>query len=163
MELGTIIIGLLIIALCALPFIFMARGRKRKQKELLDNLKNIAESNNTDIGTFDFGPGFVIGLSSAKNYVLFYKKKKEQHIEMCIPINTLRKCEVKEAKQSVAAQKGKEEIINKLELVCYSNASSNSNSFEFYNADDFLQLNGELQLAKKWENMVKEAMELYRS
>ena len=35
MELGTIIIGLIIIALCAAPFIFMARGRKRKQKELL--------------------------------------------------------------------------------------------------------------------------------
>ena len=55
----------------------MARGRKRKQKELLNKLKSIAQSNNTDIGNFDFGPGFVVGLSSAKNYILFYKKKSD--------------------------------------------------------------------------------------
>ncbi len=164
MELGTIIIGLIITALCAMPFIFMARGRKRKQKELLDNLKGIAESNKTDVENFDFGPGFAIGLSSAKNHILFFKKKKEQDIEMCIPVNTLRKCEVKEVKRRITAKKGKEEIIDKLELVFYSNdKSSNPKSFELYNSDDFLQLNGELQLAKKWKGMVNQAMEFYKT
>ena len=164
MELGTIIIGLIIIALCAAPFIFMARGRKRKQKELLNKLKSIAQSNNTDIGNFDFGPGFVVGLSSAKNYILFYKKKSEQDIEKCIPVDNLRKCEVKETKQRIRSKKGTEGIIDKLELVLYpKDQSAAPNSFEFYNSDDFLQLNGELQLAKKWSGIVKEAMEFHKS
>lgn len=67
-------------------------------------------------------------------------------------------------KRRITAKKGKEEIIDKLELVFYSNdKGSNPKSFELYNSDDFLQLNGELQLAKKWKGMVNQAMEFYKT
>ncbi|MEY8780627.1 hypothetical protein AB9K32_09385 [Allomuricauda sp. XS_ASV26] len=162
MELGTISIGVVVIALSAMPFVLMAKGKKRKQKELLDKLKNIAASLGSDVANVDYGRKMALGISSAKNYILFYKETKDKIVEKTVPVNTLLKCEVNEAKQRVRVNKRTEEILERIELVFYSKDKSAAPiSFELYNADEYLQLNGELQLAKKWHGITKEAMEFY--
>lgn len=142
----------------------MARSRKQEQRELLTALTAMANSYNSDVKSFDFGKGFAVGVSSAKNYVFFFKKKNGKAVEKCVPVNGILKCETRVGKIRVKTQKGSEDIIDKLELVFTLNGEDRpSDSFEFYDSDEHFQLNGELELIGKWEALIKDAMKFYPS
>ncbi|WP_067031096.1 hypothetical protein [Allomuricauda sp. CP2A] len=159
MELGVIAIGATVIALCAMPFIATANNRKKKQKELLNGLNTIATTQQSHLGIHDFGMEFAIGLSSAKNYVFFYKNLKNgQPISICIPINTIKNCKILESKQGA----GSEAILQKLELVItFLDKESTPCTLVFFDTDEHFQPNGELSLIRQWETNIKQAMEFY--
>lgn len=161
MELGVIAIGATVIALCAIPFIATANNRKKKQKELLNGLNTIATTQQSHLGIHDFGMEFAIGLSSAKNYVFFYKNLKNgQPISTCIPINTVQNCKILESKQRA----GSESILQKLELVItFLDKESTTCSLVFFDAEEHFQPNGEMSLIRQWETNIKQAMEFYQN
>lgn len=163
MELGTMVIGAIVIALCSLPFIVIARNRKKKEKVLLNGLDTVAKSNHSDLGICDFGMDFAIGLSSPKNYLFFYKERKNgEIITECIPVNLIQSCMVHKVKRRVKTKQGGEEILEKLELIISLHVRKPSTfNLLFFDSEEHYQLSGELELISRWELIIKEAMEFY--
>lgn len=164
MEIGIWAIGLAIIVLCAIPFITMAINKNKKQSLMIKELQDLAKSNSSDLGTFDLGIDFAIGLSTAKNYIYFYKSGIDEPTKDCIAINSVHGCQVRMTKQRLKSKKGFEEVLQKLELEFdFHDRNVPSVRWCFYDMDKHYQLNGELELIKKWESEIKQALAFYNS
>ncbi|WP_421894592.1 hypothetical protein [Marinoscillum sp.] len=155
MELGTTIIGLGATALCIVPFVLMYRSTRKKEHDLINGLKVIASSYNREVSVHDCGIDFAVGMSSANDFVFFYKKRSEQTVEQCVPLNAIRKCRVDSTQRSVKTKNGHDTVTDKLALTFIPKDNSIAAcQFDFYNSEDHSQLNGELQLIKKWETQI---------
>ena len=162
MEIGTMAIGAVIIALCAVPFITTARSRKKKEKALFNGLETLAKSHHSDVGVHDFGMDFAIGLSSPKNHLFFYKERKNgKTITECIPVNLIQSCMVHKVKRREKTKNGTEEVLHKLELVVNLQGKPSTSSLLFYDSEEHYQPSGELALIVMWELIIKEAMGFY--
>ncbi|MCR9228444.1 MAG: hypothetical protein NXH90_13580 [Flavobacteriaceae bacterium] len=164
MEIGIWAIGLAIIFLCTIPFIGMAINRNKKKRIIIKELQNLAKSHNSDLGTFDLGIDFAIGLSTAKNYLYFYRGENNEITKDCIAINSIEHCRVNLTKQRLKSKKGFEEVLQKLELEFdFHTNELPSVRWSFYDSDKQYQPNGELDLIKKWEGNIKQALAFYNS
>ncbi|VXD11216.1 hypothetical protein [Marinoscillum sp. 108] len=159
MELGTTIIGLGATALCIVPFVLMRRSTKKKEHELINGLKVIAASYNREVSIYDCGIDFAVGISAARDFVFFVKIRNEEMLEQCIPLNAIQKCRIDSTKRSIKTKGGHESVTDKLELTFLPiDKSIAASQFEFFNSEDHFQLNGELQLIKKWEALINEIL-----
>ncbi|MEP4532979.1 MAG: hypothetical protein ABJ004_07830 [Cyclobacteriaceae bacterium] len=159
MEFGTTILGLVAIALCIIPFVVMHKSRKKREQDLIDGLKAVADSYSSDVTTYDCGMEFSIGISWARNYIFYYKKTDQEVFELCVPLTAIRKCQVNNVKRSIKTQAGSQTVIDKLELTFLPKDTSISPSrFEFFNSNEHFQMNGELLLIRKWEGIVNKAL-----
>lgn len=160
MELGTTIMGLAAIALFVLPVVAMNKSRKNKEKELLEGLKTLATSNNSDIHSFDFGMEFAIGLSQSKRQVFFHKRGKAKIVEQCISLEKVQKCFSDFTKRRIRTKNGVESVIEKIELVMISNEKDNEIiRLGFFNSEEYSQMNGEIELVEKWQAVINGCLE----
>ncbi|WP_370087039.1 hypothetical protein [Ekhidna sp.] len=149
---GITIIGLIALALCIIPFVLVHNSIKNNKQDLINGLRSIADSYNSDISSYDCGIEFSIGISSANNYIFYYKKRKGTISEECVPLNAIRKCQVDSAKRTVNAKSGNETIIDKLELTFIPKDGNVAPSrLAFFDSNEHFKLNGELPLIRKWE------------
>ncbi|MEQ8627161.1 hypothetical protein [Ekhidna sp.] len=159
MEEGTTIIGMLAIALCIMPLIIIGKSKRKKERELLASLQDIAAMYGSDISTHDFGVNFAIGMADNMQFVFFYKKWKETEIQECIPFKSIKYCKVEKTTRSVKTKTGNEEKLGKLELIFQpKDRLIEPTRFEFFNTRHFAQPSGEIQLAKKWESIINERL-----
>ncbi|UCS91752.1 hypothetical protein KZP23_13480 [Echinicola marina] len=153
MDLSSTVMGLVGLVLCILPFVLLQRSRKKKENELKEGLEAIATQARSEVGAKDLGFEFAVGLSPNKDHLFYYKKTNEKVQEESIPIATVENCTMHTVNRFMNTKKGKESIIDKLELVFILKNGVKS-QLEFFNGEEKSQLNGELSLVKKWESMV---------
>ncbi|HNP18989.1 MAG TPA: hypothetical protein PKL31_11180 [Fulvivirga sp.] len=154
MEFSTTIIGLVSIALISLPFVLMSKSRKDREKQLFNSLQAIANKINSSINEFDLGPGFAIGFTSNQQAVVFYKNKNELEVEKVISLDEIQKCKVNSINNTTKSG-NVESFVERLELAFVpKNKRPEDLKIELYNAKDSFQLNGEFQLALKWEELI---------
>ncbi len=152
MELGTTIIGLVAIALCMMPFVMMHRSRKNKEQMLINGLKKIAKSQNSDLATCDCGVDFSIGISSSNRYVFFYKNTNTIEFEQFVSMEGLKSCEVDTVKRTVTTEEGAHSVIDQVTLVFVpKDRLVPQVRFVLFHSEEHFQLDGELQLARKWQ------------
>tara|TARA_Y100000815_G_scaffold275729_1_gene316537 strand:- start:1685 stop:2230 length:546 start_codon:yes stop_codon:yes gene_type:complete len=152
MELGTTLMGVTLLVLCSLPFLLAMKGQKTKEKKLLRSLQSLAAPFNTKISEKDCYANFAIGLDEAHEHVYYYKKSKEMDFKNCIEINELKHCHVNKIGPNGNV---KAEHIDRLELVLQPKDAKKPNQvLEFFTSQDFINVNGELLLAEKWENNI---------
>lgn len=156
MELGTTIIGLMGLIICIAPVILLRRSRKNKEKELFTALQQIAGSCGKEVGQYECGMEFIIGLSNDNASVFFYKKRNETELKEVIHLETVRKCSVNTIRKSSGDKKSTETVIDKLELVFDPKGKNNRTilRLELFNSTEFFQPTGELQIAQKWESII---------
>ena len=162
MEIGIWAIGLAIIVLCAIPFIAMAINKNKKQRLMIKELQDLAKSYSSDLGTFDHGIEFAIGMSTAKNYIYFYQSGIDEPTKDCIAVNSVLGCQVRMTKRRLKSKKGFEEVLQKLELEFdFNDGKVPPVRWCFYDTDKYYQPNGELGLIKKWESDIQHALSFY--
>lgn len=159
MEFGTSIIGLVAVALCTVPVVLMRRSKNKKEKELINGLRSVADAYNCELASWDCGIEFAIGISAAKNHIFFYKKRNEAITEEGVPLKALKKCQVDIDKRTIKTKDGNETVIDKLELTFIpKDTSITPTRFEIFNSDEHFQMNGELPLIRKWEAIINELL-----
>jgi len=62
MELGTTIVGIVIILICIIPFALMSINNKKKEKKLLRGLSAFAERNSFKISRYELWNNSTIGI-----------------------------------------------------------------------------------------------------
>ncbi|WP_372947839.1 hypothetical protein [Mariniphaga sp.] len=160
MDLGTIIITFIFIAIVTIPFVLTGYSKKRKKKNLLRKLTEIAGNEGGTISQHEFCSNFVIGLDEMANHLYFYKKGENMEIAKSINLREFKICRLLNTNRTIGEKKSSYSVIDKLELCFYPNDKNRPDeSLEIYNDEyDSLTLSGELQLAEKWEKLLNERM-----
>ena len=156
MDLGTIIITLVFIAIVTVPFILTGYSRKRKKKNLFLRLSEMAEAADCAISQHEFCSNFVIGLDRMANHLFFYKKAEDREIAESVNLREFKMCRLLNSNRTIGEKKSSYSVIDKLELCLYPTDKNKPDVLvEIYNDEyDSLTLLGELQLAEKWEKLL---------
>lgn len=160
MDLGTIIVTLVFIAIVTVPFILTGYSKKRKKKNLFCRLTEMAENEDCIISYHEFCGDFVIGLDEVAGRLFFFKKSENHKIVQSVNLREFKSCRLVNSNRTVGDKKTNYSVIDKLELCFYPNDKSKPDILvELYNDEyDSLTLSGELQLAEKWEKLLNERM-----
>ena len=160
MDSGTIIIGAISIAICILPFVVLRSNRKKIEKKRLQSLEDIAAQHNCTITQHEFCGEFVIGLDEANNFVFFFRKTKDNEIARYINLAGIQKCKVINTSRNYSNQGGEYKAVDRLELSFVPVAKNEPDLLlEIYNAEESMQLVGELQLVEKWAKRINDQVD----
>jgi hypothetical protein len=160
MDLGTIVITLVFIAIVTVPFVLTGYSKKRKKKNLFHRLTEMAENEGCAITQHEFCGDFLIGLDEVADRLFFFKKSENHEIVQSVNLMEYKSCRLVNSNRTVGDKKTSYSVIDKLELCFYPNDKSKPDILvELYNDEyDSLTLTGELQLAEKWEKLLNERM-----
>lgn len=158
MDIQSIIIGIIVIGLCFLPYVYFTKKNKKKDAQFFKVLSDKAKQLNCSLTQHEASGNIVLGLDDA-NLLLFFLKKlrggdeRLQHVDL----TEVKAVRINNISRTVGEKDSKKKVIDKLQLV-FSNYdySKRDVTFEFYNSDETLVMNGELQLIERWLQIVNE-------
>lgn len=156
MDIESLMMGLVILALCASPFLLMGRANRKKRKQLLQSLHNFAQTFGAKPGFCEFERDYVIGLSDENKYLLFYHQLENYAIEVAVELSKIRTCEglIIRNKQSDSLAP-----IEHLELLLVGKKNEDSVKIELYNLEEHYQIGTEMELMRKWEELIKNKLQ----
>lgn len=153
MELGMTLISATLILLIIVPLTVMQLKKRNKEQVLLKSLKTLSNQQNCKLTTHDVTSDFAIGLDQASKNLFYYKNTVLENISKHINLSQFIDCDVLETRQNNT--KNKQGEIAHLNLVLIPKDKNNeSETIKFYNSDENYQLNGEVDLVKKWRNLI---------
>ena len=119
MDLGTILITLVFIAIVTVPFVLTGYSKKRKKNSLFRRLTEMAENEDCMITQHEFCGDFVIGLDGMANRLFFYKKVENLEFAKSVNLREYKSCKTYNSNRTVGEKKAKYYVIDKLELIFY--------------------------------------------
>lgn len=159
MDWLTAIVGLISMLLFVVPFVIMYYNSKKKENNMLLRLKENAQQNECKISQHEFCGNFVLGIDEGRNFVFFFKKKKEEAISQFIDLAEIKSCHVVLKTRNSDNDKGNHSIIERVELsFSPKNISKGEVRFELYDEEINMRLNGELQFVDKWANQINDRL-----
>lgn len=149
--------GVILLAVCTLPFVVTTLGRKKKEKLLFKQLTELAERNGSKVSTFDIWSKTAIGMSEKEDKVFFIKQMESKRKEISISLNKIKLCQIISENRLINNQSGNYKVIDKL-ILYFSHVTSKESdvALEIYNADGNVQLGDELKMIEKWESIINE-------
>lgn len=160
MNLGNTLVVAIILAICVVPFILMRQNRKKKEKQMLTSLAEIAKANNCEINNHEFCGDFVISEDKKLDFIFFFKHKKEENVLKYVNLNEIKRCSVFKDIKTLKNSNENESII---ETVILKFIPKNKNKLEtkfelFY--EENTQLSGEIQLADSWSKKINNHLKI---
>ncbi|MBK7094808.1 MAG: hypothetical protein IPH57_07135 [Saprospiraceae bacterium] len=157
MDLRTIIIAIVLIGVCILPFALIYINGQKKKNALLDILKNIAFKNNATITKHDLWKDSGIGMDEGKKHLFFFSKHNEDITELEQKLEGIKKCRIEKNGRTVKSSGSSYSVLDKLDLV-FENETGKVSSFPFFNSAVNMQLTNELEIAQNWEKFINERL-----
>jgi hypothetical protein len=156
MDFYSAIIALSLIFISVIPFFFMIRNNKKKEKGFLNDLKAIAGMQNQTIAQFDTLNHGAIGTNPEMDMIFFAKRTKEEIIQQHVDLSEIQRCKVVPTTRSVSHQGGNFQLTDKLELTFSLHGKTQPDvAFNFFDVNtDGLMITKELRLAEKWCEMI---------
>lgn len=151
MDMGTLLVVAIAVALFALPFILTIRSRKKKQRKLLQSLAAMADRYNSSIGQREFCGNYAIGMDPEGRFVFFEKKLKDRVEEQTVALSEVKQCKPVNIGKNV----GTERTIESLGLKFVPKDTGKPEQYlEFFNHEQSFQLSGELQSMEAWSQRI---------
>ena len=150
MDIGTTIIGAVIVLLCALPLIIMHNNKKKREQQMIKDLYNFAKTKSCKITEHDTWLNTAIGIDK-QNKALFFLKGKENNRNLTMVDLT----DARSVNKLPLDTLDRPQHIEKLELAIFPQSKEKpATLLEFYNANVSMQLTDELILIRKWDRIV---------
>lgn len=153
MDLGTIIIGIVLIALCSLPFFYM----RKNDKENLKILRALAKGQSCEISVYEISGNLIIGMDETKKILFFIKKIQNSEIVQTVDLNTISGCEIIKSGKSINSKNSSYSVIEKLTLQFHNKVKGKEEqNIDFFDSEENVHLSGELQTIQNWEKQINE-------
>ena len=154
MEIGTAIVGLVLIAIVVVPFLMISKGKKDKEKRMLHLLTTEANRVECTITEYESCGNIIIGIDQEAGMVFFVKTKGDASFSEAVNLAGFQSCEIVARNRSRGGASN-DSVIDKLELLFRSTTSGKADlALEFYNGAENFQLNDELTVMKKWAKSI---------
>lgn len=146
MDQSSATIGIILVIVCVLPFIFFSINNSKKRKKRIQNLVKKAKDNNATIQEKDDWNQSIIGIDKTNKMLFFSKKSEEFDKFISINISELLKCRIERTEN-------KHNVLEKLELEL-TFASKPTVVLEFFNIDETRILLNEIEIIQKWQTLL---------
>lgn len=146
MELGTALVGLISIALCAIPFVLIQRNRGKNDKIQLKELTDFAMVNGCKLDQYQLGNTYAIGLNEDGQYLFFIQRKLNEKIH--IDLSGI-------AETKIQRSFGKEGINSLVLHLIHRDIRKENTSLVFFRADLSYQISDELESIDQWSKVIK--------
>lgn len=158
MDLGTTIVGLIIILICVIPFVLMSASRRKKEKRLILSLNELALQQGRKVSLQELWNENIIGLDESETMVFSIRKAKVDIVTQAINLADVQRCRLVKNSRTVKNNDSNFSVTEKLELAFDRNEKGKEDSIiEFYNIEfDSSTLMGELQIIEKWNKLLNE-------
>jgi hypothetical protein len=151
MDSKTFIIGLIIILTCITPFFIFQFLKRKKTKQDVQLLKDLALQHGCEITEHEMCGNYLIGVDENESFLFFIKQYEGQNYKQFIDLKKVQTCKIKDTSRIA----NNTTLIEKLELVLMPKDKSEKEIvLEFYDNDIAMQLFGELQSIEKWYALV---------
>ncbi len=154
-DFGTLLIGSLTVAICAIPFVLTIGGRKRREKQMMRSLQTMAAQHNCQIGQREFCGNYLLGMDQGGRYVFFHQVSKEAIEERAVDLMEIVACKPINIGRKIAGERVVERL--GLEFVPMDQDMPEI-TLELYNNDHSFQLRGELQSMEKWTRLINDRL-----
>ncbi|MBP1673040.1 MAG: hypothetical protein H6Q25_855 [Bacteroidetes bacterium] len=155
MDSKTFIIGLIIILICIIPFFIFQFLKRKKTKQAVQLLKDLAFQHGCEITEYEMCGNYLIGADETESFLFFIKQYEGQNYKQFIDLKKVQICKKNESSRIA----NNTTIIEKLELVFIPKDKSEKEiRLEFYDNDIAFQLYGELQSIEKWYSIVNKLL-----
>ena len=153
MDLGTAIIGVFFLTLVFLPVILMTQSRKKKEKIMLQFLRNAAQQQNAQISKHEFFGDFAIGIDQTKGFVFYVNEAGKNEKGEFVNLREMKSCNV----VNISNSDGSYKTIQRLDL-CFKPLAKNGSeiNFSFFDASSNNQIHEELKSIESWSRMINE-------
>ncbi|TYB77472.1 hypothetical protein ES677_00280 [Bizionia gelidisalsuginis] len=153
MELGMTIISATLLLLIIVPLTLMQLKKRNKEQLLLKSLKTLSNQQNCKLTKYDVTSDFAIGLDQATKTLFYYKNTVLENISKHVNLSQFLDCEVLEVRQNNT--RNKQGDIENLNLVLHPiDKNGTVETLKIYNSKENYQLNGEVDLTKKWKDLI---------
>ncbi|MDE1207406.1 hypothetical protein [Tenacibaculum larymnensis] len=147
MDLGTTIVGAVLLVICMAAFILVRKRQLTKKNEKLQILNNLSQEYNCFIQEYEFCNDFILGIDKSKKFLFFYKQAQENTYSKVIDLQTIEECKVIKKTRSI---NDKTIVLIELKFI-----SKNENIFiTIYNEETDLLISNELLVANKWSLLI---------
>jgi hypothetical protein len=146
MDSTSLIIGIILLIVCVLPFILFSVNNSKKRKKRIQNLIQKAKENNATIQEKDDWNQSIIGIDKTNKMLFFSKKSEEFDKFISINISEL-------LKSRIERTENKNKVLEKLELEL-TFASKPTVVLEFFNKDETRILLNEIEIIQKWQTLL---------
>jgi hypothetical protein len=158
MDLQTISIGLVAIALCVLPILYLQSIRKKEREKLLNCFLSVVAQREITVSSFDlWDPFFAIGIDLNKKQLVYSSDCTYHDCTVQIDLTTVDKCTV----EKVSNQVNDNMVIDAIVLKIWgrNKAKLQEVTLVFYQKEISLNLRNELQLAEKWKSIIDDCLQ----
>lgn len=142
MDITTIIIGVAIVALCALPFWLSGYARKRREKNLTNALNEMAQQKSTTICNSEICGNNSVGIDGSGRW-LFYARCKGG-LRECIDLENVRACSIIDKPDTIG--------------LSFATDAKTDTYIEFYNSNVEATSDDESRLAARWHKIVADRL-----
>lgn len=155
MDLQSLIIGVITIALCFLPYVYFTKKNKKKDQQFFQLLLDKAKQLNCNLTNHEVTGNIIIGLDDEKKELFFLKRTRNYERLQHLNLSEMRSARLNNVSRMVGERDSKQKVIDKLQLIFTPiDTTKRDIVFEFYNSDETLVMNGELQLIETWSKIV---------
>jgi len=157
MELYSVIIGLVFIALFILPIWYFQRSQNKAGSYLSGLFKKVASDSELSISQFDEWCNiYSIGFDEKHNKLLYLKHSSSGDQKQLIDLSTIAKCSIEKKIRNVSNGKHQSREVDNIKLVLIrQDAAHTQLALEFYDKAVSALLNGELTLVEKWQSLIE--------
>jgi len=153
MEICTTAVGLVLIAICALPFALMYVSRRKRVHQRLTSLRKIADDNGSPVSKYDIGGNFIIGMDAEPKKIYFYKSQNGSDVQQVVDLAGIHTCKVQKATRG----SGTSGMMSRIELAFDpARPDQRETRLVFYDEGQNAALSNELEIAEKWSKLIRE-------
>ncbi|RKF03685.1 hypothetical protein C8N26_2082 [Tenacibaculum lutimaris] len=151
MDLGTTIVGAVLLVICIAPFILVRKRQLTKKNEKLQILNNLSQEYNCFIQEYEFCNDFILGIDKSKNFLFFYKQSEETTHSQVINLQEIDECVVIKKTRSI-----NDKTIALIELNFIK--KNEVTSIIIYDEKTDLLISNELLVANKWSLIINSSL-----
>ena len=154
MDKTTLVISIISMMICAVPFLFVVKARNRRKKELLNELKYAAEKHDSDITHYEIHGDIALAMDSKKGYFHFLNPESGKSKVTTLDLIDFTQCAVEKEFDDARSSRLKRVAIR----FTGTASGKKDRSLVFYDIETNYQPSGEIQLAEKWAGILNEVM-----
>jgi hypothetical protein len=155
MDIGTIVTSGIILIIITLPFIGMQIKKKRKSKEIYQELTVLAAKEKCVLTAHEIMGGIGLGIDESANNFFYVRHHPNRFEVSVVHLNKVVKAEMIKKERTIENAITPFKVIDKLQLrLVGANEMEKSYKLSFYNADEDIQLAGEYHLLERWTDIL---------
>lgn len=156
MDFTTLLIGLLVIAICAVPVVLLSNNNKKQGAKLLKRMQKEMSKHHGQLTRYDQCGDFLIGMDEPIRKVYFLKELKYDVVFQTIDLNDMLQCKMVLVDRSIGKKSSDTRVTERIELQFTPKDKGKSVvSLLLYEANENPVVGDELLIANKWAERVQ--------